>query len=176
MYHAQWHRLIRLSSTTISKYNICDLSCKVYIKAQSPENLQSGFMRTGVFPLDRNAVPKTSTIPSKVFESEVIDCSQGGESSVEGGVVVYDMLDMFELKERLLKSIKSEGNQKKTRNTISKHISGKELTSIEVMKAVEQHVNSQYKTSKKSKLPRNYKVKINVKYQQVQVQFRVHHI
>ena len=59
MYHAQCHKFIRQTPAAITRYNICTIASKVYLRALSPGNLQSGFMKTGVYYLDRQAVPKT---------------------------------------------------------------------------------------------------------------------
>lgn len=99
-------------------------------------------MRTGVYPIDRSAVPKQSMIPAEVFEDM---SSQDSDCTVEGGVLVEDRLDIFEEKEKELRSVKSETKGKKPRNTVSRHVSGKELTSTKVLDAVKQHQISQKK-------------------------------
>ena len=168
MYYAQCHKVMRQVSATITKYNICDIACKVYSKALSSENLQSGFMRTGIFPTDRTVVPKHSMIPSQVFESDDISCSQCSESTVEGGIVgdTDDRLNIFVEREKDLRSVKVEGcKAKKQRNTVSKYVSGKEFTSEEVMSAVQQHENRQKNATKKINPSKNGKEKVkgNVK-------------
>ena len=58
MYNAECHKLIRQTEATITKFNLCQVACRVYSKALSPENLQSGFRRTGISPLSKEAIPK----------------------------------------------------------------------------------------------------------------------
>ena len=58
---------MRETSASITRYNICELSCKVYSKALSADNLHSAFMRTGIYPLDSTAINKESLIPAEVF-------------------------------------------------------------------------------------------------------------
>ncbi|CAG2252971.1 unnamed protein product [Mytilus edulis] len=41
IYDNECHKTIRQNSSVITKYNICELACKAYQKALSPENLQS---------------------------------------------------------------------------------------------------------------------------------------
>jgi hypothetical protein len=67
MYNNKCHKFMRQTSGTISKYNVCEIACEVYSKALSAENLLSAFRRTGIFPTDRNAIPKASILPSEVF-------------------------------------------------------------------------------------------------------------
>ncbi|KAH3781785.1 hypothetical protein DPMN_159690 [Dreissena polymorpha] len=130
--------------------------CKVYAKALNVTNLQSDFMRTGIYPVDRNGLPKTSLIPAQDFESleseppDVGICSQSTESTVKGGVIVEDKLDFFDHIEPNLKSVKqTNSSEKRTRNTLSRHVSGKELISDYVMKGVQEHQMSQIKPKPK---------------------------
>ena len=58
MYNAQCHKVIRETSAAITRYNICEISCKVYAKALNVTNLQSGFMRTGIYPVRQKCCAK----------------------------------------------------------------------------------------------------------------------
>ena len=57
IYNASCHKLIRESSSTITRYNICKIACNVYSTALCAENIKAGFRRTGIFPFDPEAVP-----------------------------------------------------------------------------------------------------------------------
>lgn len=50
MYDHLCHKRMRLSSSVITRYNICELTCGVYQKALSADDLMSGFRKTGIFP------------------------------------------------------------------------------------------------------------------------------
>ena len=43
------------------------LSCKIYSKSLSAENLHSAFRRSGIYPLDSTAINKDNLIPAEVF-------------------------------------------------------------------------------------------------------------
>jgi len=62
---------MRQTSAASNKYNICHLVCHVYTRALSSENLQSGFRRTGSFPLNKEIIPLQSLAPSTVLRQEL---------------------------------------------------------------------------------------------------------
>jgi len=43
--------MFRRIGQTITKYDVCALACRAYLKALTPINIQSGFRKTGIFPL-----------------------------------------------------------------------------------------------------------------------------
>jgi hypothetical protein len=152
MYYAQCHKVIRQTSAAITKYNLCEIASKVYSKALCSENLQAAFKKTGIYPADRNAIPKQAMLPAEVFSYSEPD-SDDTESTVEGGIFVgNEISDIFEKAEQKLKAVKNEKTNK-PRRTVSKLVSGKELTSDSVIRSIEQHENEQKKATKKPKKP-----------------------
>ena len=168
MYHSECHKLIKSTAATISKYNICETACKVYSKALSAENARSGFKRTGIYPLNKDAVPEEYLIPAEVYRTEEapedLDCSQ---DTVPGGIEVEpnpqpdpepnpqpdpepkpepEPMDMFQEKELNLKRIKTE-KERKPRKTMSKIVSGSKITEY-VVEKMKDHEISQGKTGK----------------------------
>ena len=67
IYNNECHKTMYTNSSVITRYNVCEIACKVYPKAFSPTNLQSAYKKAGVFPLDRNAVSETTLAPAEVF-------------------------------------------------------------------------------------------------------------
>lgn len=154
IYHNHCHKLIRRTGGAITKYNICEVACKVYLKALSPENLQSGFKRTGVYPYNPAAIPLELLLPAEVFrDDQDISSSQ---STVEGGV----QADILDMKEMELKKTKST-NQSKPRNTMSKVVAGK-VISTEVVEQMKSHEIRQ-KTVNKDKTKKKINDKENMK-------------
>jgi hypothetical protein len=45
MYNAECHKFTRQSSCTVTRYDVCEVASKVYIKALSAENLHSAFKK-----------------------------------------------------------------------------------------------------------------------------------
>ncbi|KAJ8304532.1 hypothetical protein KUTeg_018115 [Tegillarca granosa] len=76
-------------------------TCHVYPKALNSDNLQSGFRRTGIYPLDKNVVPNEQMIPADVFRStdhtgaECDNVSNNNDATVEGGHNVLMMRFQF---------------------------------------------------------------------------------
>ena len=140
MYNYQCHDLIRRTAIAITKYNICEIACKVYGKALSANNLYSAFRKTGISPWNPNGIQKKYLIPSEVYQISDEDSDADSEATVEGGVVAD--VSMFDRLENELKSVKSN-TEKKPRNTLSKLVSGKEITDNVIAAAIEAHVNAQ---------------------------------
>lgn len=153
MFNSTCHRFIRDTSATITRYNICELSCKVYSKALSAENLHSAFKRSGIYPLDSTAINQDSLIPAEVFcsdemcdvrepngtDSEIIsevsevNCNtnenvieEEGRDQVSSQKAARDFLDS-KVKKLFEVKRKSENSIKKRRN-ISEIIAGKAIT------------------------------------------------
>ncbi|XP_053388230.1 uncharacterized protein LOC128551405 [Mercenaria mercenaria] len=171
IYDAQCHKLIRQSSTIITRYNICEVACQVYTKALSSENIQSSFRRSGIYPFSVDAVPKEKLLPAEVFQSESTDAINDADSqeTVEGGIMVDQLrteedtiTDLFEKKENDLKKVKSE-HKSKQRKTMSKIVAGKEITE-EIVAKMTEHEKNQKKPSqnKHDKLKSMKKDKVNV--------------
>ena len=53
---------------TITKYEICTLACKAYLKAMTPRSIQNGFRKTGLFPL--KAITQEKFFPLWIFQGE----------------------------------------------------------------------------------------------------------
>ncbi|CAC5406516.1 unnamed protein product [Mytilus coruscus] len=58
IYDNECHKTMRQNSSVITRYDICELACKAYQKALAPENLQSAFRKTGIYPLDKSVINK----------------------------------------------------------------------------------------------------------------------
>lgn len=152
IYNTLCHKFIRSTSSTICRYNVCELACKAYSKALSTDNLLSAFRKTGIYPLDKDAIDKTKLIPAEVFEEKKIDEypeDQDSQQTVEGRVLEPEAC----LKRRVdkLKSVKQVQPVKKTRKTISKIVSGKDLTDDDVFRQMKEHEKSQKQPKSSSK-------------------------
>lgn len=62
---------MRLTASTISRYNIGSLASKAYTKALSPENFQNAFRKTGIYPFDSSAIDGSILEPSRVFSNDL---------------------------------------------------------------------------------------------------------
>ena len=149
MYDFQCHRLIRQTSAAITRYNVSEIASKVYSRALSAENLQAGFKKTGIYPLNMSAIPSEYMVPSEVFitHSDVNAVESDSDATVEGGVLIADDeyvsdVDMFEVREQNLRKIKSEVVSK-PRKCVSAIVSGKEITNDLVYNQLSQHEKQQ---------------------------------
>ena len=62
------HTHMRHHATTgIDKYALCEIACKAYTIALTPNNLQASFRKSGIYPLDPCAVNPSSFMPATVF-------------------------------------------------------------------------------------------------------------
>ena len=71
----------------ITRYDICSLACKAYLKASTPVNIQSGFRKTGIFPFSQEAVSEEKLFPAEGFREdnpvEKIKAIKSGKVAVE---------------------------------------------------------------------------------------------
>ncbi|KAH3720596.1 hypothetical protein DPMN_063496 [Dreissena polymorpha] len=107
MYHSRCHNIIRETSAAITQYNVCDIVCHIYHKALSAENLQVGFRKTGLFLLNKDAIPRESMFPAQVYHSDDTDDS---DLTVEGGLQIGPENEhtstFFETVEQKIRSVK----------------------------------------------------------------------
>lgn len=155
MYNNLCHKFIRCTSGIITRYNVCELACKAYTKALSADNLQSAFKKTGICPLDMNAIDKSKLIPATLYEDEVQEkLYTDSQSTVEGGVITPETCLL--VREENLRRVKQEMASRWPRNSLSKVVSGKEVTEDTVLNQIKEHELGQ-KGSKKSKFIRSKK-------------------
>jgi len=84
MYNSECHKLIRKNTCGITRYDICSLTSKVYLKALSAENLQAAFRKTGIYSYNPSAISEECVQPSEVY----IDSVSTSVNSVEKNNVV----------------------------------------------------------------------------------------
>ena len=131
MYDFQCHKLINQTSAAITRYNVSEIASKVYSRALRAENLQAGFRKTDIYPLNMSAITSEYMIPSEVFiiHSDVNAVVSDSDATVECGVLIADEeyvsdVDMFEIREQNLRKIRSEVVSK-PRKCVSALVSGK---------------------------------------------------
>ena len=56
MYNSECQKFLRESHGVITRYNVCQLVCKVYNKAMSADNLIAAFQKTGIHPLKSDVI------------------------------------------------------------------------------------------------------------------------
>lgn len=59
---------MREYSATITRYNVCEVAGKAYTRALSQENIQSGFRKSGIYPLNPEAIRMEYLAPAEVFK------------------------------------------------------------------------------------------------------------
>ena len=166
MYNSECHKLMR-QSTSITRYNVCAVACKVYSRALSSENLHSAFRKTGIFPFDKSQIKNEYVKPAEVFaaktssdttnkdlKNKADDVQQGQEMDIEenqdngepSDVITSSQNNSMDSPsafmttriEKLIE-IKSMVSDKKVRNTISKLTSGKPITEEENVRGIVDH-------------------------------------
>ncbi|XP_053374341.1 uncharacterized protein LOC128546943 [Mercenaria mercenaria] len=55
---------------TITKYEICSIACRAYLKAMTPLNIQAGFRKTGIYPLRKEVISPEKLIPCESFRED----------------------------------------------------------------------------------------------------------
>lgn len=91
-FHNECHKLMRKTpGEVITRYHITRLISTAYMKAFTPENLTSSFRKTGIFPLNKNAVKTENFMPAENLRTPQTlntsrdyssNCIDGAESSL----------------------------------------------------------------------------------------------
>jgi hypothetical protein len=55
---------------TITKYDICGIACRAFLKAMTPANIQAAFRKTGIHPWNSGVVSKEMLFPCEGFREE----------------------------------------------------------------------------------------------------------
>lgn len=69
-FNAECHKLTQESQCVVTRYNVCQLVCKVYSKALSADNLISSFRKPVSIHVIEMPYPAASLIPAEVFNTE----------------------------------------------------------------------------------------------------------
>lgn len=175
IYDNECHKSMRANHSVITRYNVCELGCKAYQKALSPENLQSAFRKTGIFPLTIDIINKDLLKPSEVFKPqenqntepdtainlptesmetedvpmETTEQTNHQQHAPENETEVIVAPQFFAQRISALRKVKSE-NPKKERNTLGKVVSGMPITEAVIAEKVRNHVENQGKGKGKS--------------------------
>ena len=56
----------------ITRHEICSLASSAYLKSFSQMNIQAGFKKTGIFPLNRNIVAADKLFPCESFRETIL--------------------------------------------------------------------------------------------------------
>ncbi|XP_053382770.1 uncharacterized protein LOC128549650 [Mercenaria mercenaria] len=54
----------------ITRYEICALACRPYLKALTPMNIQAGFRKTGIYPLKTDVISREQLLPCENFREK----------------------------------------------------------------------------------------------------------
>ena len=64
--------MLKNPGASVTKYDLASLTCKPYLKAMSAENLISAFRKTGVFPVNKNAILPVETTQEKYIQMKLV--------------------------------------------------------------------------------------------------------
>ena len=71
----------------ITKYDMCAITCRAYLRAMTPMNIIAGFKKTGIYPLSKESVPPEKLFPSEIFREEEplkkVQAIKGGKEAVD---------------------------------------------------------------------------------------------
>ena len=173
IYNAECHKYMRANSCTgIDRYSICELACRTYSKALSPENLQSSFRKSGIYPLDPTVVDKSIFIPAEVLkEKDVTGDKKDSQPVNSDRKEVFDMVKAPE--ERANKTSSQDKSQDvqitsveffktredkigkrekpaEKRRCLSKVVSGKAITENDTVQKIQEHQQTVGSAKKKS--------------------------
>ena len=67
----------------ITRYDVCKLVSKAYLKAFTPSNLVSAFRKTGIYPLNRGEINTTNFMPGDMLHSTATAPQERGNDLAE---------------------------------------------------------------------------------------------
>jgi hypothetical protein len=151
IYNASCHRFLRENpSTKITRYNVAALASASYVTALSNNNLRSAFKKTGIFPLNTQAISPDQFVPSEPYTTppkEKVTSTENQEETV-------DLDAFFQSAEEVIEK-KKEFNQGVKKNSVSSLVSGKEITNPLIHKEIKEKSDPKssepHSTSKKRK-------------------------
>lgn len=168
LYQQEVHKCMRHSiGRSVTRYDVCELVCKVYEHALSPSNLRSSFKKTGIFPIDSNVINPNCTVPSLIYTGKALleNSTTSTDKHVEGGnnllhsnnVLVQEHSENIAanfFQKRGGDVLKYVAVAKKPRKNISTIIAGKAITEPDVYEKVQAYQKSS-EDKKKSKTKGN---------------------
>lgn len=134
-WNAACHSYMRESGgCVISRYDICEIACKVYTSTLTSANIQAAFKKSGVFPFNANVISADAVAPSASFQATSDQNPQCSENTHEKAVEFLEKRGG-----EVLKNVKIT----KTRNTLSKIVGGKAITEPDIVEKIKSHVDNQ---------------------------------
>ena len=141
VYNNECHKQMRLTSSVITRYNVGELASRAYTKALSPENLQTAFQKTGIYPLNAAAIDPLTLAPAEVFKPADIPEPITNSGDAPESETVTEAPNFFDTREVSLVQIKTEKEAtRKPRRCLSKIVSGRCITESDVETSVREHV------------------------------------
>ena len=71
LYQAEVKKFTRQKAgTSVTRYDICGLVCKVYDRALQSDNLRATYRKTGIYPFEKTVVSEHQLMPSLVFKGK----------------------------------------------------------------------------------------------------------
>ncbi|XP_053394116.1 uncharacterized protein LOC123523838 [Mercenaria mercenaria] len=71
----------------ITKYQICELACRAYLKAMTPSNIQTAFRKTGIHPFCEKVISQDKLYPAEAFRDETpvkkVQAMKAGKEEVQ---------------------------------------------------------------------------------------------
>ena len=65
MFRNECQKMMQETGAALTHFKVCEISCCVYANALSPDNAQSAFKHTGIYPLDQTAILSESLVPAQ---------------------------------------------------------------------------------------------------------------
>jgi hypothetical protein len=94
----------------ITRYEICQMTCKAHLKSMTPINKLSGFKKTDIFPLSLEKVPMQKLLPYGSFGEKSLQKAKAMKDGKEA-VAEYFKQSMT-TKQIMIKKDKSECTKK----------------------------------------------------------------
>ena len=136
----------------ITRYDVCQLACKVYLSTITVTNIVAAFKRCGIHPFNADIVNDSLLAPALTFTCHTTLAQVIPDKSSEPKSAEKFLLHKGG---KVLENVQTA---KKVRNTLSKVIGGKPITEDDVIDKIRDHTDKQ-----KQQNPATMKKRTNVK-------------
>lgn len=134
--------MYRNMGQVITKYNICTLACRAYLKALTPLNIQSAFRKTGIYPFQADVIQPESLYTCESFREEKpvekVKAMKSGKEAVEKFLQSKEE----ELTANKSKHCRCQCSCKKRKTSNKPDAGGKEITSDDYITCITNYENS----------------------------------
>ena len=157
IYSNECHKYQREHLGAVNKLSVCELACKTYTLALSPQNLRAAFKKSGVFPLNPSVLSESDFAPGDYLRQNCEVVEQNAETPSDAATSNVDDQQQSSVnekffEEKLKRPVQRAPSQK--RRNISSVVAGKAITENDTADNVRAYIETSAKSKYKNQTPK----------------------